>query len=218
MSNRLFLYHRPTRQFLILAQRGEFGWVPTGGRNDELFVGLANMFQRAANGLDATQPFGHQDDFVLLMDSAEGAPYAYPLDDASHYWVGDDLHLRPPLAFTGATNRDEAAQSLQRTLAIVSGHRGVPKAWDDKGQQRVLAANDMLQAENAELRDGIRYLMEMIDLRKLGEQIFAHELLGQKHPARVQFKERVAVLWPKVFAWAEGFEERVKNWRRKRRA
>jgi hypothetical protein len=205
--NKLYLYHRPTEQWILLAQRGGFGWCAVATELE-----LSNMLQRAANGLDAV-PSGHQDDFLLLMDDAGGAPYVF----CQFAWDGDQIKLDPALAFDGAANRDEAAFSLERTLGAVYGVTvfATPAA-PPAAQQRELKANAVLRKENAELRAGAAHLVELLALRKLGQQIYDHELLrgpGEPHPQRQEFLERKALAWSHAAAWAEGLELRLKQWR-----
>lgn len=189
MSNKLYLLHRPTHQYVQLAERRSYGWRPVAAYN----LQLDNMLQRAANRLSG-QIFGHQDDFALLLEDASGSPWARP-------WLPPK---EGPL--------DPAQEDHRLTLfALREGLRQGP-APEDGMAQRERRAVEMLRAENMELRAGIAHLAELLELRALGEEIFHHEILGGVHPRRIEFLERKGITWVKAIAWRDQFAEKLRGW------
>jgi len=208
--NKLYLYHRPTQHVMCVGIRGSFGWQLLESPV-EFCRSLGNMYQRAANDLYAA-PAGHQDDFILVMDDAAGAPYA---TDKLYWDANMQMRLEPAYAFAAAIAVEPAGAGLQRLLELVTGRAPV----EDKAQRRELRAIDVLRKENEELRAGIAHLIELMELRRLGEEIYLQEV-GDKgpHPERREWLKRTAIIWTKARGWAEGLEKRLGNWKKEQGA
>lgn len=202
MSNRLYLYHRPTFERVILAERGSFGWRQSRPAA-QFAMELNNMLQRAANGLIETD--GHQDDFILLMDDADGAPFAH---DSFFRTTDQVMVLEPPLRWDGLMRTADQA-ALRRTLNVVS-RPPVPPRGEEHPELRIV---ERLQRENAEMRAGLAYLKELFDLYQLHSRIEMHELYeGAAHPERRSYMERREVIWAKVVDWVTHAGRRLMGW------
>jgi len=84
-NNRLYLVHRPTNASVYLGKRMAHGWY---GAYPELGEKMAEFFEAAGDYLD-------QDDFVLALEDASGAPGA--TDRWKYVGPDNEIELDNPL-------------------------------------------------------------------------------------------------------------------------
>ncbi len=84
-NNRMWLVHRPTGESICLGKRMAWGWYD---RSEDMSQRLNEFYQRCVDGDDS---MAGQDDFVLAMEDASGAP------ECTDRWTYDD-HNKPILS------------------------------------------------------------------------------------------------------------------------
>lgn len=202
--NRLYLFHRPTSQYTLVAMRKSFGWRPAGAP-DNLYRSLGVMMQNAANGLTGLPSDAHQDDFLLVMDDAAGAPHAYDI----HHWDEQErIVLDPLLNFRPVNGElDESLLSLRRTLRAVLTPEAEVQEITDPAKVRAIKAIDRLRQENEELRAGVTILAELV-------RINAERMALEERGVATALNKRGdwGLAWVRAQAWVEELAQRVRRW------
>jgi hypothetical protein len=202
--NRLYLYHRPTERYTLVATRRSFGWVPAG-TPQSLHRSLSVMMQAAANGLTSLPPSAHQDDWMVLLDEASGAPYAYGTFGLNEV---ENIVLDPVIRFGSANGgQDESLLSLRRTLRAVLTPEAEVQALTDPGRAGNLKAIERLKRENDELRAGVTILAELVAINaaRLGMETLEQ---ASCHASRGDW----ALAWVRAQNWVTDLAARVRKW------
>lgn len=92
-NNRVWLVHRPTGEAICLGKRMAYGWY---NQTEMLGTKLAGFFARCEESQSRDQ-----DDFVLAMEDASGAPCC----TGEWTYEGETTALKPKLSEAGKQQR-----------------------------------------------------------------------------------------------------------------